>query len=160
MSNINRGKQFEEQVRRGFEVLSNCSIDRIPDQMNGYAGSSNICDFIVYRRPIILYLECKSCYGTTLNFHNITDKQWRGLLFKSKITGVVAGVMIWFIDYDVTLFVPIEVLQNMKNSGLKSVNVRHITQDMIPISGKKKRVFFEYNMKPFLDEVTYGRHSK
>jgi hypothetical protein len=44
MSNVNRGKQFEEQVRKGFEKLSDISVDRLPDQMSGFAGSSNICD--------------------------------------------------------------------------------------------------------------------
>ena len=47
----NRGKQFEDVIKQSFEKLEDVSIDRLHDQTTGYVGSSNICDFIVYRYP-------------------------------------------------------------------------------------------------------------
>ena len=107
----NRGKQFERVIREAFEKVPGVSIDRLHDQTNGFKGSQNICDFIVYKEPYEYYFECKSVHGRTLSIHsiphtgkdgkvcgfygNITDKQWGGLLEKSKIPGVFAGIICW-----------------------------------------------------------------
>jgi len=177
---VNRGKQFESKIREAFEKVDGVSIDRLHDQTNGYLGSSNICDFIVYRKPFEYYFECKSVHGNTLSIHsipkadkhgvlhgfygNITDTQWEGLLEKSKIVGVTAGVICWWVDKDVTMFLSIHLLKYLYDSGFKSIPYNLIEQaptidlylnrSAIEISGKKKRVFFEYDVEQFLKEVT------
>ena len=162
---VNRGKQFEEQVRAGFEKVPNTSVDRLIDPQNGFAGVRNICDFIVYHKPTQYYVECKSCYGNTLSIHsndpkkkygNITNNQWEGLLEKSKIPGVKAGVLIWFIDHDVTYWLDIRLLQKIKDDGYKSVKYypewatinSYNLWERIP--GKKLRVLFDYDFTDFL----------
>lgn len=169
---INRGKKFEEVVRQAFEGVPDISIDRLHDQMTGYKGSQNICDFIVYRYPNQYYFECKSVYGNTLSIHsnpkpdkngvlhgfygNITDKQWEGLLEKSKIPGVTAGIICWWIDKDVTKFIRIEELNHLYQNNWKSIRFDHTEQLMwtcYDIPGKKKRVFFDYDMEGFLNEI-------
>ncbi len=158
-SKVNRGKDFENKIREAFERVPECSVDRLHDQMSGYAGSSNICDFIVYRKPYQLYLECKACYGNTLNFHNITDNQWKGLLKKSEIDGVIAGVVIWFIEHDTTVFIPIQSLESHRQAGAKSVSAKTGYSDYgmnwILLPGEKKRVFFEYEAGLFLDYLKW-----
>lgn len=152
---INRGKDFEKVIKEAFEKVPDVSIDRIHDQTNGYAGSTNICDFIVYKRPYQYYVECKSVHGNTLPFNNITDRQWKGMLEKSKIFGVQAGVICWWIDKDVTLFIPIQALQSLKTILPQSKSVRYDMErvhGIIEIPGKKKRVFFDYDMEPFFKE--------
>ena len=114
---VNRGKQFEQIIRSAFEKVPNVSIDRLHDQTNGFKGSQNICDFIVYKEPHEYYFECKSVHGNTLPFRNITETQWNGLLEKSKIEGVFAGIICWWIDKDVTKFIPIQVLDFLKIIG-------------------------------------------
>ena len=146
----NRGKQFESVIKTSFEN-SNFCIDRLHDQTNGFKGSQNICDFVVFRQPNIMYLECKSCHGNTLPFFNITQTQWNGLLEKDLYCGVYAGVMIWWINKDITKFVPIYNLQILADSGAKSI--RFDTAFGIEVPGKKKRVFFEYDMEKFWEEL-------
>ena len=146
----NRGKQFEGIVRDCFERAGFC-IDRLHDQTNGFKGSQNICDFVVFRQPNIMYLECKSCHGNTFPLSNITQTQWNGLLEKDLFQGVYTGVMIWWIDKDVTKFVPIYDLQILADSGAKSI--RFDTAFGIEVPGKKKRVFFEYDMEKFWEEL-------
>ena len=146
----NRGKQFEGIVRECFERTGFC-IDRLHDQTNGFKGSQNICDFVVFRQPNIMYLECKSCHGNTFPLSNITQTQWNGLLEKDLFQGVYSGVMIWWIDKDVTKFVPIYDLQILADSGAKSI--RFDTAFGIEVPGKKKRVFFEYDMEKFWEEL-------
>ena len=142
----NRGKQFEEVIKEAFEKVPETSVVRLHDQTNGYLGSRNHCDFIVYHKPLEYHLELKSVHGNTLPFTNITDNQWKGLLEKSKIKGVVAGIICWWVDKDVTKFIPIEDLEILKQQGNKSFRYDWLGMEII---GKKKRVFFDYDMKDF-----------
>lgn len=153
---VSRGKQFEQVIREAFEKVPDVSIDRLHDQTTGYRGSQNICDFIVYKEPYEYYIECKSVHGNTLPFSNITETQWNGLLEKSKIEGVFAGVVCWWIDRDITKFIPIHLLDMIKANGGKSIRYDFTLFDRelcTEIKGKKKRVFFDYNMEEFLNEV-------
>lgn len=174
MMAVNRGKQFEDIIKKSFEKISEVSIDRLHDQTNGFSGSSNIADFIVYKEPYEIYIECKSTKGNTLSIHSndpkrkygaISNKQWEGLLEKSKIQGVFAGVIVWFIDMDRTFYMPIQILEYMRAVGYKSVNCTSIKQALdngaitgiirgvIEIQGKKKRVFFDYDMEKLLNRM-------
>lgn len=147
----NRGKKFENIIKSAFEKEPNVSIDRLHDQTTGYAGSKNICDFIVYKKPYEYYIECKSVHGNTLPFSNITETQWNGMLEKSQIVGVAAGIICWWVDLDETWFIPMWVIDDARREGAKSINLKHPHMQgyWIPISGKKKRVFFEYDMDSF-----------
>lgn len=160
----NRGKQFEQLIREAFEKVPEVSIDRIPDQTMRYKGANNICDFIVYKYPFEFYIECKSVHGNTLPFSNIKENQWNGLLAKSKIPGVYAGVLCWWIDKDITKYIPIQLLDAEKRAtDAKSIRYDYDyayfdkqtfkSSPPVIIQGKKKRVFFEYNMESFFEEV-------
>ena len=153
---VNRGKKFEQVIRESFERVSGVSIDRLNDNTAGFKGIAGICDFIVYREPYEYYIECKSVHGASLPFSNITDTQWNGLLEKSKIEGVFAGIICWFIDKGVTLFLPIHILNQLKRTGNKSVryDISEYIGNVVEIKGKKKRVFFEYDMEEFLNEIS------
>lgn len=153
----NRGKKFEQVVRESFERVPGVSIDRLNDNTAGFKGIAGICDFIVYREPHEYYFECKSVHGASLPFSNITDTQWKGLFEKSKIEGVFAGVICWWVDKDETWFLNIQYLQDLKILGKKSIHYPdaplYNASNLVPIKGKKKRVFFEYDMEEFLDEL-------
>ena len=172
----NQGKGFEEAVRKSFEKIPNVSIDRIPDQLSKFKGSTNICDFVVYKYPTQFYLECKSVHGNTLSIYsepkmgkdgklhgfygNIRDNQWEGLLEKSEINGVVAGILCWWIDKDVTRFIPIKMLKYVRDyGGLKSIRYdmsgaeafgQLMGYRSLLIDGEMKRVYFDYDMRPLL----------
>lgn len=159
---INRGKAFERVIRDSFEKLHDVSVDRLHDQTSGYKSTSaNPCDFIVYKKPHIYYLECKAIHKNTLNFEaHITKNQWDSLLEKSEIDGVVAGVLCWWVDHDITKFIPIQMLQAMKENGGKSIAHDCIACNgyhAINISGVKKRVFFDYNMYDLFNAIENSR---
>lgn len=159
----NRGKKFENIVKESFLKVPNVSIDRLHDQTTHWKGSQNICDFIVYKEPYEYYIECKSVHGASLPFSNITDTQWSGLLQKSQIEGVFAGVICWWIDKNRTFFLPIQKLAIWRYFDsalqLKSISVEQAEKDVscIEIKGKKKRVFFDYDMEEFFNEVQSNR---
>ena len=169
LSRPNRGKDFEDTIKKAFEKVPNVSVDRLHDQMTGYKGSSNICDFIVYHHPLQLYIECKATYGNTLSIYSnnpkkaygdISNTQWEGLLEKEKIYGVAAGYIIWYIDYDETYFIPAHIAEYIRNTGNKSINRKYlvdsdgfIIEDVLRVYGDKKRIFFDYNMKGLLNDI-------
>ena len=124
----------------------------------GYKNQNNPCDFIVFDHGTQNYIECKAVHGNTLNFKSqIRKNQWDKLLAKSYIPGVNAGILVWFIDWDITLFIPIVVLEKMKIKNYKSFNIKKDINkvEKLYVEGTKKRVFFEYDLKSFLEELRY-----
>ena len=166
---VNRGKDFEDVFKTSCMLVKDVSIDRVHDQTTKFAGSSNICDFIAYKKPYEYYFECKSVHGNTLSifsnpkkdkngklkgfYGNISDKQWQGLTEKSKINGVCAGVVVWWVEKDVTMFIPIKALNELREQGKKSIRFDDKHKLFIKLTGKKKRVFFEYDMKSFFNTI-------
>ena len=133
-------------------------MDRIYDVTTGYKNQNNICDFIVYRNGNLNYFECKSVHGNTLNFKSdIRANQWQGLLKKSCISGVNAGIICWFIDHDITIYLPIEDLQYLLQEGNKSFNILKDKEKIlgVEIIGTKRKIFFDYDLDHFLKEIEY-----
>lgn len=157
----NRGKAFEDVIREAFKRLPNTTVTRLPDPVQGYLGIRNICDFIIYNYPYQYFIECKSVHGNTLSFSNITDNQYHGMLEVSQVKGVIAGVICWWVDRDVTRFIPVQVLQVMKNIGLKSM--RYDFEDVpeiVNIKGTKKKVFFAYDMDDFFHQIVKSKRGQ
>ena len=159
----NRGKQFEDIIQKAMGDVENTVVVRLHDQTTGYSGSKNPCDFVVFHNPIFYAIECKSVHGNTLPFSNITDYQWDSLLKMSNNKNVSAGIICWWVDKDVTLFLPITLLRRLKANGQKSIRFDNVSFDIIPINGTKKRVFFEYDMAQFfkdMEEVSWRLNLK
>lgn len=152
----NKGKKFEDVVRKAFEKVPNLDITRLRDAPRKLKGVDNPSDFIVYKKPHEIYVECKSHTGNTLPFSCIREEQITGLEKKSRIYGVKAGVIIWFIDHDITIWSDIDSIITWKAFN-KSINVKNL--DNLPhilIRGKKKRVYFDYDMDQFIDDLYAG----
>jgi hypothetical protein len=154
-------KKFEYIIKKAFNEVEGASIDRINDNTARFKSVSFISDFIVYKNPTQLYLECKTTQKNQLNFKsNITDAQWNGLFEKSKIDGVHAGLIIWFIEDDITIYISIETLHQMEQQGAKSISTKDIREKKVPyilIGGKKKITYWEYNLESFFEQLEINR---
>ena len=152
---VNRGKQFEDIIREQFKKLKNVVTIRLYDVTTGYINQNNICDLIVYKKPNMIFLECKTTNSSTLNFKSqIRENQLNGLLDKSKIDGIIAGILCWFIQYDKTIFLPIQYIDELMKKNKKSFNINNYHEDkVIEIEGDKKRIFFNYNLEKFLNNI-------
>ena len=64
-------------------------------------------------------------------------------------------MLVWFVDHDYTVWVPIQVILGMRENGEKSLNWKRaqLMNRCIEVLGKKKRVFFDYDMEDFFDAV-------
>ena len=166
---VNRGKKFEEHIEEAFKKVANISVLRLHDQTTGFKGSTNPCDFLVYHKPFLYAIECKSVHGNTFSIYSknpkkkyglITNFQWETLLEMSTVKGVHAGIIVWFVDHDETIFLDINLLKRWRDAGHKSIHsypewIEYVQgkHDWIYITGRKKRVFFDYNMVQFLREM-------
>lgn len=84
-----------------------------------------------------------------------------------------AGIICWFIDLDITYYIDIKYLDKLKQNGFKSFNCKGFStplvsknvstyilpldKDVIEIKGTKKRVFFDYKLNLFLEDIGYER---
>lgn len=157
---VNRGKDFEEELFKQLDMYENISIIRLHDQTNGFKGSKNPCDFIMYSKPNMFALELKTTHADRLSFSNITDYQWDQLTKMQTVKGVIAGIICWYVDRDTTLFIPISILNELKQSGEKSISYKACMDifEVLPIYGKKRRVFFDYDWTKFISQarIIYG----
>lgn len=148
----NLGKKFEAQFKNDFLKIPNSTIDRIYDPGFGMKGISNICDFIAYVYPNIYYFECKSKIGNTFPLDNL--KQYDKLIQKKNIKGVIVGVILWFIEHDKILFIPIETFEKLKKDEKKSFNIKMVGDNNYPsieIPSIKKRMFMESDYSVLLN---------
>ena len=143
---MNKGKNFEIQFKKCWEKSFPVSfIYRLNDQMSGYkVFSRNICDFICFNEGLLYLIECKSHNGNTFPLVNLT--QFDKLKEKVGIPGVRAGVVIWFIEHNKVVYVPISTFIKLKEDEKKSFNIKMLGNEdyfSLEIPGKVKRLFID-----------------
>lgn len=149
------GKQFENHLRKQLEKQSNVAVLRLYDVTMGYKGINNPCDFIVYKKPKMIMLECKTKKGHLLNFSSdIRPNQWNKLLEFSKIKGIEAGILVWFYEQHKTFYLNIQDLEYLRYKGKKSFDCEKDIPTVI-LYGKRKKVFYEYYLEKFMKELIY-----
>ena len=140
----NRGKQFEtvfaEQWQQQFPKKF---FLRLYDTTNGYLGVANPCDFLAMPHNLLFMIECKSHEGASIPFKALP--QYDRLLKYKDMENVRAGFLIWFLDKDVIIWVPIDVAEKVYESGRKSIPYDITEQDerAFIVPSVKKKVFFD-----------------
>lgn len=143
------GKKAEKKIREWLDrPQDGYSFDRIKDQMTGFWGSQNICDFYGYKYPYAYYIESKATWADRFDFSMITETQHDGLLDKSKIHGVYGFIIVLFASYKRAVVLRIEDIYQLEQNGIKSLNIKKI--DKWPIRYKEIRTI-PNNRKELLD---------
>lgn len=149
----NYGKQFEQQLKNDFLKLDDIFVYRLRDLTNGYGHSSaQMSDFIVYKYPYALAIECKSVEGNTFSFGKL--RQYDELLKYSGPKGFGAFVVIWFIDHKKMCFVPINEIKRLKEEDYKSINVKMIGDEkfkVFEVPSILKRTFLDSDYQVIFD---------
>lgn len=149
------GKAYEAKLKEDFMKIPGITIDRLYDTTNGFKSITNVCDFIIYRFPFIVYAECKTIKGNTFPLSNL--KQYDKLIVKKDIKGVIAGVFLWFHEHDnCIVFVPITTFEKLKQTDKKSFNVKMIGGEDYPsirIPSVKKRTFYDSDYSVIFSDV-------
>lgn len=148
----NIGKKFEDRFRKDYkQCFPNTFIYRLPDQQSGYAGggSQNPCDFICYPGSLELMVECKAHKGASIPFSAIP--QYERMLEYKGLYKTFPGVVVWFYEKDIVIWVSIEEMEKMVLAGEKSIGLRMLQNkndnekayNIITIPSTKLRAFME-----------------
>lgn len=135
---VDYGKKFEERFKLDWiNTFPSGTITRLYDVTTGYKSMSTICDFICYNYPYQFFIECKAHKGASLPFTVLT--QYDKMIKELNKPGVQVGVVLWLYEKDKVLYVPISIIQCLKQQGEKSVGLRHLTgqYNIIDIPAKK-----------------------
>lgn len=153
---INLGKKFEQQFKSDILRLK-YFIYRLPDQMTGNKiTSANPCDFFVYCKPYLRLIECKSIHGNTFPLSNFT--QYDRMMSYVKGSDATGAVIVWFIDKDVVLYIPIETIAALKKDGKKSININKLDElngKYIDVISEKKKIFLQSDYSFLKEEIKF-----
>ena len=126
--NDDLGKKAEKKIKEWLDRKEDgYSFDRIPDQLSGFYGSSNICDFQCYKYPYQYYIESKATWKDRFDFDMITDKQLNEVSDKSFIRGVFGLCIVLFASYQrAFIFNMQDIRLCIENNITKSLNIKKI----------------------------------
>ena len=129
----NLGKLAEKQIAKWLHRPSDgYCFERIPDQLSGFYGSKNICDFFLYKSPNMYFIESKATHKDRFDFTMITEYQWTNLLSRSKIDGVYGLVIVLFATSQRAFILDIQDLEAAKQADIKSLNITKIAKWKVP----------------------------
>lgn len=139
------GKKAEAKIKEWLDRPdSGYSFDRIYDQMTGWYGSKNICDFTLFKSPYMYYIESKATWEDRFDFNMITETQRDGLLSKSKIHNVFGIIVVLFASHQRAFILDINDINQLQANGKKSINIKKIDtwgikyQEIQTIPNKRK----------------------
>lgn len=153
MSNY-KGKSFESDFKESFKGTKyEKGIMRLYDSTSGFSGITTPCDFLVYSFPNLFMFELKAVQDKRLDFAKIRPNQIEGLTKWSENKGVIAGVLVNFYTYSYIYFIPIDVINEFKAHGKKSINMDMCEKYCYKVDGSKKRTRFRINVPKTIEDL-------
>lgn len=144
------GKKAEAKIKEWLDKPEEgYCFDRIPDQMTGFYGSKNICDFTLFKSPNMYYIESKATWEDRFDFSMLSSTQHDGLLEKSKIPNVYGVVIVLFAHHQRAFIIDINEIKRLEDSGKKSININKIdnwdiTYTEIQTIPNSRKTFLDY----------------
>lgn len=121
------GKKAEAKIKEWLDKPEEgYCFDRIPDQMTGFYGSKNICDFTLFKSPNMYYIESKATWEDRFDFSMLSSTQHDGLLEKSKIPNVYGVVIVLFAHHQRAFIIDINEIKRLEDIGKHSLNIKKI----------------------------------
>ena len=113
----------------------------------------------------MLMVECKAHKGASISFNDIPQYE-RQLEYKGCYK-TFPGVLVWFYEKDIIIWVSIEEMEKMVLDGEKSIGLRMIdtkkpykkSYNIVTVPAEKLRTFMEADLK-YLVEVLNGERSE
>lgn len=153
------GKDFEDDFKNSFDEENLVLLTRLYDTTNGFAGVKNPCDFILYNHPYQMSLELKVTQDKRLAFDNVTDFQWSSLTARDKIPGMMAGLLICYYGEKRVFFVPMVVINQIRDKGLKSIHFLDAARYGVELTVNLKRKYFTVDVDKFMKDCLNFRYN-
>lgn len=144
------GKKAEAKIKEWLDKPEEgYCFDRIPDQMTGFYGSKNICDFTLFKSPNMYYIESKATWEDRFDFSMLSSTQHDGLLEKSKIPNVYGVIIVLFAHHQRAFIIDINEIKRLEDLGKKSINIKKIdnwdiTYTEIQTIPNSRKTFLDY----------------
>lgn len=157
----NPGKRFEQDLISS--VPDNIFKHRIKDMGGKYFRVKNICDFLLYKYPILYLLELKTSKGKSIPFSNLAEHQIEGLTKAKELKGIVAGFVINMRDIEETYFIDARIIKeyidkNIKQyektggkKGRKSIPIKWLRKNGLLIPQEIKITRYTYDITPLIE---------
>lgn len=143
---------FEEDFfENAKELDSQALVTRLYDTTNGFRGVANPCDYIAATEFGTVFLELKTTIETSLSFNSITENQWFQLSRAERCKFSLAGILVYFQKHEKIIWYPISTLEEVKQSGVKSVNPNFIKG--YEVAYKKRRTRLTIPFQNVLDAI-------
>lgn len=153
------GKMFEEDFfENAKELDSQALVTRLYDTTNGFRGVANPCDYIAATEYGTVFLELKTTIEASLSFNNITDNQWFQLSRAERCKFSLAGILVYFQKHEKIIWYPISTLEQIKQSGVKSVNPNFIKG--YEVAYKKRRTRLTIPFQNVLEAIKLHHEEK
>lgn len=121
------GKEAERKIKEWLDRPEDgLCFDRIKDQMTGFYGSKNICDFTLFNSPYMYYIESKATWEDRFDFSMLSETQHDGLLEKSTIHNVYGIVIVLFAHHQRAFVIDINEIKRLEDMGKHSLNIKKI----------------------------------
>ena len=121
------GKKAERKIREWLNrPEEGYCLDRVVDQMSGFYGGRNICDFTLFKSPNFYYIESKATYHDRFDFSMLTEYQHDNMLAKSSIQSVYCWVIVLYASYQRAFIFDIRDIKKLEDEGTKSLNIKKI----------------------------------
>lgn len=153
------GKKAEYKIREWLDRPDiGYSFDRIPDQLGGFYGGRNICDFTCFKSPYMWYIESKQTEHDRFAFSALSETQYNGLLEKSKIEYVFGIVIVLFTYHKRAFILDITDIDKSIKSGKKSININNIDRwkisykEIPTISSRKYMLDYTGDLKSMFEK--------
>ena len=152
----NIGKIFEEEIKKSFP--KDIYYFKITDAAIGFDITSSKqrfsrkspYDYFLCKNGHMMALECKCTEGTSIN--NIEDHQVEELKKVFENGKAIAGFLLCFRKSEKTYFVPImKYIEWKENCNKKSINEKDTIGIGIEIPGKKKHVYYSWDLTILLE---------
>ena len=153
------GKDFEDDFKESFSDDKLVLLTRLYDTTNGFAGVKNPCDFILYNQPYQLSLELKVTHDKRLPFDNVTPFQWESLSERDKVPGMMAGLLICYYQEQRVFFVPMVVINQIRERGLKSIHFTDAERYGIELTVFMKRKHFTVDIDKFMSDCHFYNYN-
>ena len=104
-----------------------------------------------YNKTLYL-IETKSHKGNTFPFSAFS--QYDKMIQYVGSPDIRVGVVIWMMDHDKVIYLPVKSVEHMKRDNKKSFNIKDLEGDtykIIPLKSTKKRVFLDTDYSSLLD---------
>lgn len=158
------GKKAEKKIKEWLDKPEKgYAFERIPDQLSGFYGSKNICDFYLYVKPSLYYIESKATWGDSFAYESLTENQRSRMIEKSKVDGVFSIVIVLFATYQRAFIFDVNAIQQEldKENVKKSINIKKINKWPLPyieiptISSRKELLDYDGDIVNLVNQLAH-----